>query len=275
MSLEELRSYKKWFEKSPGEVLEAVKGVGGWKNVFDAKSFPGGLPRWAHRVRNFFNLEPTALSYEQFIMEKNHFYKLYNLKPLDEGLENAMALSGDIYTDSLLNKWFQMSPGATVYHFKHNTNKKIKAAQVTASGQIFTPVFKLVAPDGSGGSRETIIKNPFKAASIPGVVRGFLNLPNVSVPVGNSTVGTKGETVSVINRIEDNPVYQGSYNYGETTVSGFDAHDKFDIKPHEKDEKGYLNPNNRFSSIFSRKFPEFADGEKTPLAEQEEYKKYP
>lgn len=267
---EDLGTYQYWLGRSPGNVLLEVISIGGWKEVFNSTSFPQGLPRWAHRVRNFFNLEPTTLTYEQFILEKNHFYKLYNLKPIDEGLETSMALSGDVYVDSLLNKWFQMSPGATVYHFRHSTNKKIKAIQMTSSGQRFTPVFKLVSPDGSGGSRETIIRNPFKSTSIPSPVRGLLNLPNISVPIGDSIIGKKGLQVNVMKLIEDNAEFQGSYNYGETSVSGFDSHSRFDIKPHEKDEKGYINPDNRYSNLFSRTFPQKDDQDKL-LAEQIKY----
>src|SRR5262249_31915584 len=56
MDLETLKDYRRWIGRSPEEVLRAVKTVGGWGNVFRTR-----LPRWASRIRNYFNETPLAL----------------------------------------------------------------------------------------------------------------------------------------------------------------------------------------------------------------------
>jgi hypothetical protein len=56
MNINELRDYRKWIGKSADEVYFAVRAVGGWKSVF-----PQNLPRWASKVRNYFNVFPTTL----------------------------------------------------------------------------------------------------------------------------------------------------------------------------------------------------------------------
>lgn len=274
MTLDEIRKYKNWVGKSPGDILEAVKGVGGWKNVFDAKSFPDGLPRWAHRVRNFFNREPTVLELK---VEGSHAY--FNLYKWDKnrGAAENMALSGDVYKDEFLTTWFQMSPGGTIYHFKHPKNQKVEAILQGALGQINTPVFKLVSPDGSGGSIETIVDNPFVnslVSTVVGTVGSFGGggVIKQMTKMRSSTIGEGGK-INITSRIIKNYDYQGSYNYAETVDAGFSAHEKFDIDPHKIDEKGYLNPSDRHSSLFSRKFPEYPNNDKKqpPLAEQIKY----
>src|SRR6266487_2929990 len=56
MELVELRNYRKWVGKSPTDILMDVVRCGGWEAVFDT-----GLPRWAHRLRNYFNVAPRKL----------------------------------------------------------------------------------------------------------------------------------------------------------------------------------------------------------------------
>lgn len=271
MNIEQLRDYKNWVGKSSGDILASVINVGGWQNVFTLEAFPKtptGLPRWAHRIRNFFNQEPTQLNYYQFEGTESYAYKLIkitqNLVPSSgHDYKKDAALSGHTYKDENKNIWLQMSAMATVYHFKHKLSMAEMAAQLAIRGQSGTPVFKLVSPDGSKGSRETIIFNPFKKADILLQVVGF------QIPArGESTI--KGR--SVMNRIEKDSLYQGSYNYGETAVAGSDTHTRYDVTPHEKDPKGYVNPDNRFSNLYSRKFEEYAKGEKDiPLADQIKY----
>jgi hypothetical protein len=56
MNVSELRNYRNWIGQSAQKVYLAALAVGGWKNVF-----PTSLPRWASRVRNYFNVTPTWL----------------------------------------------------------------------------------------------------------------------------------------------------------------------------------------------------------------------
>ena len=256
-----LRKYDEWLKYSPGQILNAVIKVGGWTSVF-----PGELPRWAHRVRNYFNQEPRQLRYDQFSVTTGYVYHLLKMSRnlrFSRGFKEDMALSGHAYLDELKNLWFQMSAGATVYHFEHSYSKPTMAAAVSLRGQAGTPVFKLFSPDGSNGSRETIIKNPFKK---PDEILQYMT--NISIPAKGESLVKKGDLTDCI--VKD-PLYQGSYNYGETALVGDAAHTKFDVIPHEKDKKGYVNPPNRFSSIFDRNFPERANGEQIPLAKQEKY----
>src|SRR5262245_51138113 len=56
MNVKELQNYANWTKVSAQTVYVAVLGAGGWKNVF-----PTRVPRWASRVRNYFNVTPTTL----------------------------------------------------------------------------------------------------------------------------------------------------------------------------------------------------------------------
>ncbi len=162
MDLYALRDYNSWRRGSAEEILAAVERVGGWKFVF-----PDGVPLWAHRVRNFFNQEPRRLT--RFSADIGHEYlalihsglgKLGSRSDINEIVEKQ-ALSGDVYRDEFGHTWYQMSPGATIYHWgKDPTWAAPLEAVMQTGGQALLPVFKLVAPDGTGGSRETIIKNP-------------------------------------------------------------------------------------------------------------------
>jgi hypothetical protein len=255
MNIEQLRDYTKWLEKSPGVILAEISHCGGWKSIFDSNLFPNGLPRWAHRVRNFFNQEPNSLA---LIEGSIHIY--HNIVNWDtsRGLKDNMALSGDVYYDEFYKKWLQMSSGGAVYHFSHGLNPTEAALIYGKGGQSSTPVFKLISPDGSGGSCETIINNP----PMMTFILGFFTASR------QSTIGD-GEYIPVTSRIKTiSDYYRGSYNYAETSVAGFEFHEKFDIKPHELKPKDYINPPDRFSNIFFRKFPEFALNETTPLADQ-------
>src|SRR5262245_5039720 len=56
MDINKLRDYRKWIGNPADKVFFAARAVGGWKSVF-----PHGLPRWASKVRNYFNVLPTTL----------------------------------------------------------------------------------------------------------------------------------------------------------------------------------------------------------------------
>ena len=80
---------------------------------------------------------------------------------MDNFVPTRDALSGDVYLDDHGWTWFQMSPGATIYHWGSEVKGPAREAIFTQmSGQENVPVFKLVSMDGSGGSREVIISNP-------------------------------------------------------------------------------------------------------------------
>ena len=54
LPLEALKDYRNW--ETVSDVHYSVIRVGGWQNVF-----PGALPRWASRIRQYFNLTPMTL----------------------------------------------------------------------------------------------------------------------------------------------------------------------------------------------------------------------
>ena len=56
LSHDDLGRYEKWIGRSALEIRGLVIDVGGWTTVFTGK-----LPKWAHRLRNFFNEPPRKL----------------------------------------------------------------------------------------------------------------------------------------------------------------------------------------------------------------------
>lgn len=257
MGQEWLIDYEKWRQRPPQDVLNAVSSAGGWERVFKEwkkrnPQQPFDLPRWAHKVRNFFNREPQGLT----LLSRDRglpIRKVLFLYPIAE----AFALSGDVYQDEYNVIWFQMGAGGTIFHFKHVNSMQSEAAAQQYIGQVRTPIFKLVSPDHTDGSRETIIRNfrprkGFKYTDLIGSAPGI---------AGSDVIGEEGHYEVVVSRIEDDPKWQGSYNYAETAVRGIDLHTKFDIKPHEKDAF-YVNPDNRFSDLSSRSFPQLIEAQK-------------
>ena len=57
MNLNELPDYRNWLHVSPEVVRRSVINVGGWQKVFSNR-----LPRWASKVRNYFNETPQTLT---------------------------------------------------------------------------------------------------------------------------------------------------------------------------------------------------------------------
>ncbi len=277
MDLNSLKQYVNWIGKTPEEILIAVKRHGGWKRVF-----PGRFPVWAHKIRNYFNIEPRSLMLLDESAGGPHLREIYRKLDIMQGykviklakenpiirhvlpgvttmpnppagtpdfsikdhLGEDLGLSGDVYKDSAGTIWYQMSPGGTIYHFKDPTNELLEAALQTKRGQWQTPVFKLISPDGTGGSCETVIKNADSAQVIGGVNR-------------HKQVG---------GLIESDPWYQGSYNYSETVITGLAAHGDRDVMPHKALadlskprhlRNVYVNPDRQYrhGPLSARRFP--------------------
>lgn len=278
MNLKELQDYNNWIGKSPRQILDDVKNYG-WVSVFnDLVKFPKGLPIWAHRVRNYFNLEPYFLTRLDEKESKIRLKRIaYSANIRDEGMFDAFkrsrALSDHVYLDETKTEWFQMSPGGTIYHFKDVTNQAKEAVAQEVLGQSRTPIFKLVSPDSTGGSCETIIKNMVQVKSTAKRVADAL-MPLSQLPKTgplDSSIGHVNAVSPVARLIVDIPKFQGSYNYAETVSRGFADHEKLDIEPHTDYKKwDYDNPSDRHSKLESRRFQKYAKGEegKIPLAEQ-------
>ena len=290
-----LGDYKNWLKVTAADVLSDVKKAGGWAEVF-----PDGLPLWAHRVRNYFNQEPVLLTrldgdtsremlhqvnrnLSKMVRERNiaalkaHpvFRNLPEVRSLPDpppgtkpyamtdDIGETFALSDYVYKDEHKRIWFQMSPGATIYHWGREPIAPAVEAFLQVGAQATVPVFKLVSPDGTGGSRETIIKNP--------PVRR-LKLPmGQSIPAGTLAIGEVNKPQYVAHLIVVDAWHQGSYNYSETVEVGLRAHELRDVKTHKKYPYPgvYVNPENRFSALEARRFPEKGDtNERNPLANQ-------
>lgn len=56
LDLKALRDYGNWIGETAWDVHGSVMRVGGWQQVF-----PRALPRWASRIRQYFNLTPMTL----------------------------------------------------------------------------------------------------------------------------------------------------------------------------------------------------------------------
>jgi len=301
--LKSLRDYNNWIGHTAYDVQHAVIGLGGWGNVF-----PGPLPRWASRIRQYFNLNPTTLrlldenesgrhlamaqtavdsirdsiSFQKKLRGLNLQKPLVNLKPdapidtFKGQMGTLYALSDDVYEDEIGRMiWFQMSAGAGIYHFGEKPQSPtLRALGAAHRGQKYSPIFKLVSPDGTGGSRECCVKNIFDVVKktktrIDGEFTSML---------GYTTIGAVNETVNVAepNRIVKDSVAQGSYNYAETMVKGLPEHERLDVETDPMEPGYYVEPPNLFqfsdvgllSNLHMRRFPE-KDGRKN-LADQKE-----
>jgi hypothetical protein len=253
MDLNMLRDYSNWVGKTPKEIIAAVITVGGWANVF-----PDKLPVWAHRVRNYFNREPRSLMRLDATRTKRLMKRIeYGLPTKSTFMgyfAEKYALTGDVYKDVQGWVWYQMNEGGTIYHWgSHPGNYTAGAESVLQELKekigIPMPVFKLISPDGTGGSRETILRNP-NGWSTPVLKENFM------------ADMTKFVVLDYNN--------QGSYNYSETVKAGLSAHELRDVAPHNKYPfpNVYINPANRFSFLSKRTFPATVKNEPNPLAKQ-------
>jgi hypothetical protein len=232
MNIDKLRDYNEWIGKTPDEILIAVRAAGGWASVFSS-----ALPVFAHQVRNFFNVEPFTLQrYPSDAADElvGHVQARFKNWGTVDKIKGVVALSGDVYKDESNKTWYQMSPGATIYHWGGEPTWAIVDAYSSnyVRKQDGIPIFKLVSPDGTGGSLETVIRNN-----------------------GKFTIGAVNRPEPVAGLIVETYRHQGSYNYSETVEVGLSAHEIHDVEPHKKYPTYYLNPLNRFSALRSRQFP--------------------
>lgn len=269
MDLKMLRDYNEWLKRSPEQILDAVRTYrNGWAEVFNSAAFPKGIPIWAHRVRNYFNREPRSLirlsESESATLVKATYkipsYTRDRQESVIEKVKRIWALTDFVYKDENNTTWFQMSPGGAIYHFKEIGNETLEGLHQEWLGQSVTPIFKLVSPDSTGGSMETIIDNPLRAGT---VVQALLPKASRGLVIANVN------TLIPVPIIEE-PRYQGSYNYAETVDLGNAEHDRLDVQPHKNTTryKTYENPTSRFVPLKFREFPKYAKGENIPLAEQ-------
>jgi hypothetical protein len=242
MSPEKLRDYRNWYDLNAEQVLTAVQRTkGGWKTVF-----PKGIPCWASRLRNYFNITPHFLMRYDSQREWTNYFKHLVKRSLMEW----HALHGAVYKDKQNRDWLQMATAAAVYHYSGKVNKRKKAAAYIKP-QALMPIFKLISPDGTGGSRELILTNP----------KGWI--------FGDSTVVDVLHWKYIRERVVLQEPYEGSYNFAETITVGYDEHVKADVDTHREWPGFYINPDPD-SALKDRGFPE-RDGRGALLFEQIKY----
>jgi hypothetical protein len=243
MSPAELRDYEKWHHLSAAQVLRAVQNIkGGWASVF-----PDGIPCWASRLRNFFNVTPDWLMRFDWQRERAIYWR----RLVNRRFMAWHALHGAIYKDRQNREWLQMSTAATLYHYEGEINLS-KKAEAFLNPQSRLPIFKLISPDGTGGSLELILTNPSGRWG------------------GDSTVVDVLHWKKIRQRVVLQETYAGSYNYAETITLGYQAHKKADVDTHKEWPGFYINPDPD-TDLKDRWFPVY-DGHGALLADQKEYK---
>ncbi len=149
--------------------------------------------------------------------------------------------------------WFLMHWASTPYHTGNGKASLWKKISTYTRGQPNT-VFKLISPDGTGGSLELILKNPPRSRSeqiASGLGTGFGRYG--SLGAGRTRPDrTWGEFFRP--NVDLNSITRGSYNYAETMIRGLDEHERMDVKPHEASPSFYLNPP-AHSGLSDRAFP--------------------
>lgn len=258
----ELKDPNEWVGQNAEDILRSVRNAGGWKTLF-----PNDIPMWLHKIRNYFNVEPATLRLVDQGTTSHWMAEVRKYGQLNAFIKGPRTLSGHVYFDEEVEVWYQMGAGGTIYHWGRDVIGWLDWAEAGTAhflrGQTGIPIFKLVCPDGTGGSKETIIKNP------------KLDKVAVSTSQGNyfemqrrSKIAETNEVTMVKPRIITNAHHQGSYNFAETAVHGLKNHEKYDVETHHKDPV-YVDPPDRFAPLKSRIFQEWVlakAGAKTKMA---------
>jgi hypothetical protein len=243
----ELRDSSEWVLSNAQDVLDSVKKWGGWKKIF-----PNGIPPWLHKLRNYFNVEPRYLRLVDKPVTDHWMREVRSHGQLNDFV-GRRTLSDHVYFDEEVEVWYQMAVGGTIYHWGTHVNyPRLEAAYThVVHDQTEIPIFKLVCPDGTGGSKETIITNPIRDRVRVKVPHGFeWRVRRLS------KLGETNRQVSVASIVVTDMKHQGSYNFAETSVVGLEEHKKADVHTHERDPV-YIDPPDRFAPLTDRIFNEF------------------
>ncbi len=241
----ELRDPHEWVGQNAQNILKSVENWNGWANVFKQ-----GVPMWLHKLRNYFNIEPKFLRLLNKPLTDQWMRKIRLNGQLNDFV-GERTLSGHVYSDEKSRVWYQMGPGGSIYHWGDDVeNPRLEAAFThTFRGQTGIPIFKLICPDGTGGSNETIVSQEMT------LQRSADAMSSRQVMKGQSKIGEVDQTVPVEGRLITYMKHQGSYNFAETAVVGLDEHKKNDVHTHEKDPI-YIDPPSRFAELKTRIFTE-------------------
>lgn len=254
MDIKELRNYNKWIGMRASTILDNVRSIGGWKEVFPANK---EFPVWASRVRNYFNEYPQMLTLLSLQRGYNASSKVNNYRKFGfkDSIIMANSLSGDVYRDEKGRLWYEMDTAGAGYHYENRNwfeklGPTLKAAKGKFTPQSQIPVFKLISPDRTGGSLEVCIHNH----QVYNSVWQALN-PFTAGTGGKTRIGSVNKWVNVETQIVENWKFKGSYNYSETVKMGLSAHDHRDVKSHKVTRNFYVDPS-RWTKLENRIFPE-------------------
>ena len=301
MNLSDLQNYDKWVGQSAQDVYVAALMAGGWKKVF-----PTSVPRWASRIRNYFNATPTWLErlpqdvskrllkqVQRFAFELdchavqtfNRTHQNYRPNPwgkLDPPPFRVPAgcpvkASHDVVHTGIVD---QLGTTGALAGVVYKDECSRLWYQMAAGSTIYhfgrhprVPIVEAVWQDKIRGQDDTPV---FKLVS-PDNTGGSLEvlLWNDGVDAngfnkGSETLGKPGEKWNVRKIIVTEPRHQGSYNFAETVHLGLAAHEMRDVRTHVDQEAFYVNPQDRFSPLAARRFPA-RDPQGQSLATQSKY----
>jgi hypothetical protein len=147
----ELQDPSEWVDQNAQDILDSVKKAGGWKKVF-----PKGVPTWLHKVRNYFNLEPKTL-------------RLVDKQPTDHACTIfAVTVKGTVSSPNKPRLAMFISTkmpkpgikwGRAHHHWGGGACGAADAFSTQFSGSKPNSIFKLICPDGTGGSKNDV-SNP-------------------------------------------------------------------------------------------------------------------
>ena len=280
MNLQQLRDYDCWVGKSAQTVYVSSVQVGGWRSVW-----PDRVPRWASRIRNYFNLSPCTLeritgkaassalkSTERFKFQLechetqtfNKYHRNYRPGPngkLDPPPFTVPAAcpttaSHDVKHTSALDS---IAAKSALEGVVYKDEKGLLWYQMSAGATIYNwgsdvtswpeAMVDAVYVEARGQDFAPI----FKLIS-PDNTGGSLECI-IWNPRKQHTIVAAGTTLNVTKLINKDPVHQGSYNYSETAHMGLAAHELRDVKTHVAKTDFYINPVNCFSLLATRTFP--------------------
>lgn len=282
MNVNELRNYNNWVGQRADVIYNNVRALGGWEIVF-----PGKLPRWASKVRNYFNIVPRELTQATEIEAKAFLKYAQKFKFELECHEAQSANRRDPANyrrnpDGSYPKPVWDVPKGCPTEASH----AVKHTGLIDSVGVKNALTKYVYKDENGrlwfqmAAGSTIYHwgapvNPLTAifeAIFVDKVRGQDGTPafkliNPDPGVGGSNevilrnanrasvIGGVKKTVDIRSMLVKDPVNQGSYNYAETVRVGLAAHERLDVKPHSRGWDFYVNPSDPYSALSIRKFP--------------------
>lgn len=292
MNVQALGNYSNWIGKPALDIYVAVLRAGGWKNVF-----PDRVPRWASRVRNYFNLSPCTLERTSGEVAKRAMQQQQRFKFQLECHE--------VQTFNKYHRNYRPNPNGKLdpppfavpegcsatasYDVVHTGLTDSIAVKKALTGVVYKDetgrLWFQMAPGSTiyhWGTEVSGTLEPMVDASYV-EIRGQDFAPvfklispdntggSVECILANSrrqeTIVATGKRVSVGSQINTDVIHQGSYNYSETAHMGLAAHELRDVKTHVAKADFYLNPSDRFSKLSNRYFPD-NDSAGRPLSSQ-------